>query len=110
MAFYDRIAKQWQTSTGYKGGAFKELILNDLLIDKIPGIIGSAILELGVGNGYFMPLLLRRFSGQKYARMVLTDQSGKMLQLELTTVLPILLLSFQDTPPWSRLPPILCVY
>jgi hypothetical protein len=110
MAYYDRIAKQWQTATGYKGGAFKELILNDLLIDKIPGIIGSAILELGVGNGYFMPLLLRRFSGQKYARMVLTDQSGKMLQLELTTVLPILLLSFQDTPPWSRLPPILCVY
>jgi len=47
MAYYDRIVKQWHTATGYKGGAFKELIL---------------------------------------------------------------LLSFQDTPPWSTLPPILCVY
>jgi len=81
MAFYDHIAKQWHEATGRTGGAFKELVLNDLLLEKITGIDRCAILELGAGNGYFLPLVLRRFPGQHPARLVVTDQSQKMLEL-----------------------------
>ncbi len=81
MAYYDHIAKLWHAATGYTGGAFKELVLNDLLLEKIASIDHCAILELGAGNGYFLPLVLRRFSGQSPARIVVTDQSPKMLEL-----------------------------
>ncbi len=81
MAYYDHIAKHWHAATGYTGGAFKELVLNNLLLEKIAGIDHCAILELGAGNGYFLPLVLRRFSGQSPARIVVTDQSPKMLEL-----------------------------
>ena len=64
MTYYDRIAKQWHQATGHKGGAFKELVLNDVLLKKLPTIESSSILELGAGNGYFLRLLLRHFSGQ----------------------------------------------
>ena len=63
MAYYDHIAKHWHAATGYTGGAFKELVLNNLLLEKIASIDHCAILELGAGNGYFLPLVLRRFSG-----------------------------------------------
>ncbi|HEX8036531.1 MAG TPA: class I SAM-dependent methyltransferase, partial [Ktedonobacterales bacterium] len=48
-------------------------------IEGIEGIEGRAILELGAGNGYFAPLLLRRFSGQQPARLVISDQSQAQL-------------------------------
>jgi SAM-dependent methyltransferase len=50
-------------------------------LDKIEGIAGKSILELGAGNGYFAPLMLRRFSGQAPARLLLTDQSQKLLAI-----------------------------
>jgi SAM-dependent methyltransferase len=81
MAYYDHIFKQWHETTGYKGGAFKELVLNDLLLEKIAQIDGCAILELGAGNGYFLPLVLKHFAGQTPARIVVTDQSPKLLEL-----------------------------
>ena len=59
--------------TGYAGGAFKELALNDALLSHLPGIEGRSLLELGAGNGYFMPLVLRRFSGQIPAAIVVTE-------------------------------------
>lgn len=79
MAFYDDIAKQWHEATGFKGGAFKELVLNDILIRHISKIQGRRILELGAGNGYFMPMLLRRYSGQVPGQIVITDQSERQL-------------------------------
>src|SRR3954464_2485232 len=81
MAYYDSIAKQWHEATGYKGGAFKELVLNDILLAKFPAIDSRSILELGAGNGYFLPLVLRRFSGQVPAEVVITDKSEKLLQI-----------------------------
>jgi SAM-dependent methyltransferase len=81
MAYYDRIAKQWHDITGYAGGAFKELVLNDVLLRYIPGIAGRSILELGAGNGYFLPLVCRRFSGQRPASVVITDQSEVLLSI-----------------------------
>ena len=48
---------------------------------QIPSIAGNAILELGAGNGYFAPLLLRRFSGQIPSRLVITDQSSALLTI-----------------------------
>lgn len=81
MAYYDTIAKQWHEATGYKGGAFKEQVLNRILLDKLSGIEQSAILELGAGNGYFLPLVLRRFSGQVPARIIVTDQSKRLLEI-----------------------------
>lgn len=48
---------------------------------QIPSIAGNAILELGAGNGYFAPLLLRRFSGQLPSRLVITDQSSALLTI-----------------------------
>src|SRR5713101_8065328 len=81
MPYYDHIAKKWHTLTGAHGGAFKKYALNDLVLSRISGIAGLAILELGAGNGYFMPLVLRRFSGQVASRIVITDQSELMLRL-----------------------------
>lgn len=81
MAYYDAIASQWHRVTGYKGGAFKRLVLNDILLDSIPEIQGRSILELGAGNGYFMPLVLRRYSGKTPSKIVITDQSSKLIEI-----------------------------
>src|SRR5574341_2643139 len=81
MAYYDSIAKRWHETTGYKGGAFKELVLNDILLHKLSGIDNCSILELGAGNGYFLPLVLRRFSGQAPASITVTDQSRRLLEI-----------------------------
>lgn len=80
-AYYDRIARQWHRLTGYHGGAFKRYVLNDRMLSEISGIDGKAILELGAGNGYFAPLLLRGFSGQLPSRLVITDQSQTLLSI-----------------------------
>ena len=71
----------WHRATGYSGGAFKRYVLNDLILEKIGRIAGCAILELGAGNGYFAPLLLRRFSGQIPGRLVISDQSKAQLDI-----------------------------
>jgi ubiquinone/menaquinone biosynthesis C-methylase UbiE len=81
MAYYDRIAKSWHQATGYKGGSFKRHVLNDILIQKMSAVAGRAILELGAGNGYFMPLALERFSGQVPERIVITDASARLLSV-----------------------------
>ena len=81
MTYYDKIAKQWHLVTGYKGGAFKEHVLNDVLLKKLPAIHNCSILELGAGNGYFMPLVLRRFSGQIPFSITVTDGSDKLLKI-----------------------------
>lgn len=56
-------------------------MLNDVLIDAIGGVEGIAILELGTGNGYFLPLVLRRYSGQMPARIVISDTSPALLAI-----------------------------
>ena len=56
-------------------------MLNDCLLSQIDGIAGRAVLELGAGNGYFVPLLLRHFSGQIPARLVISDQSQVLLEI-----------------------------
>jgi ubiquinone/menaquinone biosynthesis C-methylase UbiE len=56
-------------------------VLNDRLLEKIGGIEGRAILELGAGNGYFAPLLLKRYSGQAPRRLVISDQSQALLDI-----------------------------
>ena len=81
VAYYDRIARKWHAITGAQGGALKKLVLNDLVLAKLPGIAGMAILEVGAGNGYFIPLILRRFSGQVPSRIVITDLSRVLLDL-----------------------------
>lgn len=81
MNYYDTIAKQWHEATGYKGGAFKELVLNAVLLKKLPPIQDRAILELGVGNGYFLPMVFRHFSGQTPSEVVITDQSQRQLDM-----------------------------
>lgn len=81
MAYYDSIARQWHKATGYRGGEFKRLVLNEILLESIPDIDGRSILELGAGNGYFMPLVLRKYSGRVPARIVITDQSSKLIEI-----------------------------
>ncbi len=51
------------------------------MLSTISGIEGKAILELGAGNGYFAPFLLRRFSGQLPRQLVITDQSESLLDI-----------------------------
>ncbi|MGH2517704.1 MAG: class I SAM-dependent methyltransferase [Ktedonobacterales bacterium] len=80
-AYYDRIARQWHRITGHSGGAFKRYVLNDVLIEAIGGVEGVAILELGAGNGYFLPLVMRRYSGQRSARIVISDFSSALLTI-----------------------------
>lgn len=60
-------------------------MLNDLLLDRIGHIEGQAILELGAGNGYFAPLLLRRYSGQTPARLVIGDQAQALVDIAQST-------------------------
>ena len=78
---YNNIAKQWHTITGSQGGAFKKYVLNDIILSKIPQIDNYTILELGSGNGYFIPLLLKRFSGQIPNRIVISDQSPALIKI-----------------------------
>ncbi len=79
--YYDHIAKQWHRVTGHHGGAFKRYVLNDRVLGKIGRIEGLALLELGAGNGYFAPLMLRRCSGQNPSRLVISDQSAAQLDI-----------------------------
>ncbi len=81
VAYYDGIANQWDRATGYHGGALKCYELNDRLLGKIKSIADKAILELGAGNGFFAPLMLRRFSGQTPVHLLITDQSQKLLAI-----------------------------
>jgi SAM-dependent methyltransferase len=81
MAYYDRIARKWHSLTGAQGGAFKKLVLNEVVLGKLPSVAGLSILELGAGNGYFLPLVLQRFSGQVPTRVVITDQSQVLIDL-----------------------------
>jgi SAM-dependent methyltransferase len=81
MTYYDNIAKRWHEITGYRGGPFKELVLNRILLDQVPGIDNRSILELGAGTGYFMPLVLRRFSGQVPSAIFITDKSRQLLEI-----------------------------
>ena len=81
MAYYDKIATKWHKYTGYKGGSFKELILNEKVISKVGEIKSKNILEIGIGNGYFMPLLMKRKSGQVPNKISLTDISLKNLEI-----------------------------
>ncbi len=60
-------------------------MLNDRILAQIDSIADTAILELGAGNGYFAPLLLRRFSGQFPVRLVITDQSQALLNIARTS-------------------------
>src|SRR5688572_21434362 len=84
MTYYDTIAEQWHQTTGSEGGACKKLVLNDILLKKMPAIDKCAILELGTGNGYFLPLMLRHFAGQMPSSITLTDQSEKQLEIAKT--------------------------
>jgi SAM-dependent methyltransferase len=79
--YYNRIAKQWHEATGYHGGPFKRYVLNDYLLTTIGTIGNLSIIELGAGNGYFIPLMLRQFSGQIPSRIVITDQSVALLKI-----------------------------
>jgi SAM-dependent methyltransferase len=81
MAYYDRIAEHWHEITGYNGDAFKALVLNDLLLERLAGVDKLDILELGAGNGYFLPLVLKHFPGQTPASLTITDQSERQLQI-----------------------------
>lgn len=81
MPFYDRIAEQWDRVTGHRGGALKELVLNDVLVRRMRGVDGLSLLEVGAGNGYFLPLALRRFSGQLPSAICVTDQSDRLIAL-----------------------------
>jgi SAM-dependent methyltransferase len=81
MSYYNEIAEQWHETTGFEGGAFKKLVLNDILLRKLPPINNCAILELGSGNGYFMPMVLRHFAGQVPASITITDQSERQLEI-----------------------------
>lgn len=81
MVYYNKIARQWHETTGYKGGVFKELVLNNILLEKISGVENLSLLELGAGNGYFLPLVLRRYSGQVPSKIIVTDQAIRLLEI-----------------------------
>jgi len=81
MAYYDKIAKNWHLITGRQGGALKKYQLNDLILNKINKITGKDILEIGAGNGYFAPLLLKKFSGQVPSKMIISDYSESQLKI-----------------------------
>ncbi len=71
----------WHEATGYHGGPFKRYVLNDYLLATLGTIRSLSIIELGAGNGYFIPMMLRRFSGQSPSRIVIIDQSAVLLRI-----------------------------
>lgn len=81
MAYYDRIAHLWHRETGFHGGAFKKYVLNAELIVCFGHVAGTSILELGAGNGYLMPLVLERYSGQVPHEVWITDASESLLEI-----------------------------
>ncbi|MDX1616749.1 MAG: class I SAM-dependent methyltransferase [Candidatus Promineifilaceae bacterium] len=81
MAYYDRLARRWHEITGYQGGSFKRHVLNDVLIEEMGPLAGRAILELGAGNGYFMPLALAGRANRAPARLVISDASATLLAI-----------------------------
>lgn len=81
MSYYDKIAKQWHAITGYSGGSFKRLILNDIIISQMQSIQDKCILELGAGNGYLMKMLLMQFSSQIPSKIIISDVSEKQLEI-----------------------------
>lgn len=81
MSYYDHIAQKWHSVTGYHGGTLKKHVLNDSIIDRIEFISGRNIIELGAGNGYFMPLVLKRYSGQRASNIIISDQSESLLNI-----------------------------
>ena len=81
LAYYDRIAERWEQITGPKGGALKELVLNDMLLKGLGSLSGCSILELGAGNGYFMRMAFRHLSGGWARRIVITDASAPLLEI-----------------------------
>ncbi|MEM7334359.1 MAG: class I SAM-dependent methyltransferase [Chloroflexota bacterium] len=81
MAFYDKIAKNWHSTTGFRGGSFKKHQLNAFLLEKIESIEGKFIVDLGAGNGYFANLLFEHFPEQSPISINITDQSARLLQI-----------------------------
>jgi ubiquinone/menaquinone biosynthesis C-methylase UbiE len=81
MAYYDHIAQIWHKETGFQGGAFKRHVLNAELLQCFDRIAGILILELGAGNGYFMPLVMERYSGQVPQEVWITDASESLLEI-----------------------------
>jgi len=81
MAYYDRIAHFWHRETGFHGGAFKRHVLNAELMHCFDHIAGIAILELGAGNGYLIPLVMERYSGQVPHEVWITDASESLLEI-----------------------------
>ncbi len=81
MAYYDRIAHLWHKETGFQGGAFKRHVMNAELMQCFDRIAGISILELGAGNGYLMPLVLERYSGQVPDEVWITDASESLLEI-----------------------------
>ncbi len=79
--YYSKIAAAWHDATGPAGGPFKKYVLNDELLARIGSIDGKAILELGAGNGYFVRLMMTRKSGERPARLVVTDAAGALLRI-----------------------------
>ncbi len=75
------------------------------MLDTIGRIEGQAILELGAGNGYFAPLLLRRYSGQTPARLVISDQAQALVAIAQSTFAienaEYLTLDVQDALPFA---------
>ncbi|MBI3272568.1 MAG: class I SAM-dependent methyltransferase [Planctomycetes bacterium] len=84
MAFYDRIALQWEAATGDAGGALKRNLLNEVLLRRLVEVRGGWVLELGAGNGYFAALLARHRRGRRPARMVISDVSAALLEIART--------------------------
>jgi SAM-dependent methyltransferase len=81
MAYYDRIAHLWHRETGFHGGAFKRHVLNAELMQCFDHLAGISILELGAGNGYLMPLVMERYSGQVPHEVWITDASESLLEI-----------------------------
>lgn len=58
VGYHDRIARRRHVATDHQGGLFRRLVLNDAPAESSGDIDGRILLELGAGNGNFIPQLL----------------------------------------------------
>jgi ubiquinone/menaquinone biosynthesis C-methylase UbiE len=63
------------------GNRYRINHLNAELLRCFDRIAGISILELGAGIGYFMPLVLERYSGQVPEEVWITDASESLLEI-----------------------------
>jgi 2-polyprenyl-3-methyl-5-hydroxy-6-metoxy-1,4-benzoquinol methylase len=60
MAYWNEIADEWEKKIGDKGDPFRQYMLTPLIFDLLSACKGKTCLDVGCGNGYLIPMLIKK--------------------------------------------------